>query len=159
GDDVAAFMARAVPHHLRNRALRRLWTSNPVLANLDGLVDYDDDYTGNGLNGQALRTSYEVGKGLAAHVKRVVEAEAAPKDQEKYSENRDDQNGRCDEKNLAKPVADVEPLDGIPSDSDPDGGGNSVRPRMRFSFQEDDLSERPDPAERRGPVRGGPASG
>ena len=37
GDDFSGFMARNVPDHLRRRALRKLWVSNPVLANLDGL--------------------------------------------------------------------------------------------------------------------------
>jgi hypothetical protein len=32
GDDFTAFMARAIPEHLRRRALRKLWVSNPVLA-------------------------------------------------------------------------------------------------------------------------------
>lgn len=68
GDDFAAFMARAVPEHLRKRALRRLWRSDPVLACVDGLNDYDDDYlTGSTGNGP-LQTSYKVGKGLLAHV-------------------------------------------------------------------------------------------
>lgn len=44
GDDFAAFMAKAVPEHIRKRALRKLWRSNPVLACVDGLNDYDDDY-------------------------------------------------------------------------------------------------------------------
>ena len=44
GDDFSAFMADGVPQFLRKRALRVLWRSNPVLANLDGLNDYDDDF-------------------------------------------------------------------------------------------------------------------
>ncbi|MFU8777406.1 MAG: DUF3306 domain-containing protein, partial [Roseovarius sp.] len=36
GDDFRAFLDKAVPERLRRRALRRLWVSNPVLANLDG---------------------------------------------------------------------------------------------------------------------------
>ena len=35
GDDFSGFMANTVPARLRNKALRRLWLSNPVLANLD----------------------------------------------------------------------------------------------------------------------------
>ena len=76
GENAAAFMAKAVPMALRNRALRSLWRSNPVLANLDGLNDYDGDFTGNGLNGGVLKTSYEVGKGLAAHVTKMAEKTA-----------------------------------------------------------------------------------
>ena len=32
GDDFSAFMARAIPEHLRRRALRKLWVSDPALA-------------------------------------------------------------------------------------------------------------------------------
>lgn len=76
GDDFSAFMAKAVPAHLRSRALRTLWRSNPVLACLDGLNDYDADYltgsTGNGV----IATSYRVGKGFLAHLDAVAELSA-----------------------------------------------------------------------------------
>ena len=45
GDDFSAFMSKAVPDRLRRRALRRLWLANPALANLDGLLDYGEDFT------------------------------------------------------------------------------------------------------------------
>lgn len=45
GDDFRAFMAKAVPDRIRRRALRKLWLSNPALANLDGLLDYGEDFT------------------------------------------------------------------------------------------------------------------
>ena len=44
GDDFTGFMSREVPEHLRRQALRTLWRSNPVLACVDGLNEYDDDY-------------------------------------------------------------------------------------------------------------------
>ncbi|MCL5775637.1 DUF3306 domain-containing protein [Limibaculum sp. FT325] len=64
GDDFAAFMAKAVPEHLRRIALRRLWISNPVLACLDDLVDYADDYTDAALAVEKLETGYRVGCGF-----------------------------------------------------------------------------------------------
>ncbi len=57
GDDFSAFMREAVPQHIRRRALRRLWRSNPVLANLDGLNDYDTDFTGDSVAPGALKTA------------------------------------------------------------------------------------------------------
>ena len=45
GDDFSVFLRRTVPERIRLRALRRLWTTNPVLANLDGLIDYGEDFT------------------------------------------------------------------------------------------------------------------
>lgn len=68
GDDFSVFMARAVPEALRRRALRRLWLSNPVLANLDGLNDYDGDFTDSGLAGGVLRTAYTAGKGYLRQI-------------------------------------------------------------------------------------------
>jgi hypothetical protein len=63
GDDFAAFMAAAVPARIRNRALRRLWTSRPVFANLDGLVDYAEDYSDKAKVPKVLETAYRVGRG------------------------------------------------------------------------------------------------
>jgi hypothetical protein len=43
--DYTRFMKTGVPESVRKRALRKLWASNPILANVDGLNDYDDDFT------------------------------------------------------------------------------------------------------------------
>jgi len=72
GDDFAAFMKKAVPERLRRRALRRLWTSNPVLANVDMLVDYGEDFTDSALVVENLQTAYQVGKGMKAHVDELA---------------------------------------------------------------------------------------
>ncbi len=42
--DYTPFLADGVPEALTRAALRKLWTSDPVLANLDGLNDYDEDF-------------------------------------------------------------------------------------------------------------------
>lgn len=88
GDDVSGFMAKAVPDRLRRRALRRLWRLNPVLANVDGLVDYGEDYTDAACVVENLQTAYQVGKGMLRHIEALaehkdteehpVEAEAEP---------------------------------------------------------------------------------
>lgn len=43
--DYAPFLREGVPQYLARAALRKLWLSDPVLANLDGLNDYDEDYS------------------------------------------------------------------------------------------------------------------
>lgn len=43
--DFTVFMDAKVPEALRRMALRKLWRSNPILANIDGLNDYDEDFT------------------------------------------------------------------------------------------------------------------
>ncbi len=72
GDDFSAFMAKAVPTRLRNRALRKLWLSNPALANLDALVDYGEDFTTSADAVEVVQTTYQVGKGLLAHVQEMA---------------------------------------------------------------------------------------
>jgi hypothetical protein len=80
GDDFSAFMGRAVPEHLRRRALRKLWVSNPVLANLDGLCDHNDDFSDAATVVPNMKTAYQVGKGMMKHVIALAEAaEAAEK--------------------------------------------------------------------------------
>jgi hypothetical protein len=64
GDDFKAFLRAAVPARIRNRALRRLWVSDPVLANLDGLNDYEQDFTDAATVMPGLKTAYRVGRGL-----------------------------------------------------------------------------------------------
>ncbi|KIC44178.1 hypothetical protein RA28_14505 [Ruegeria sp. ANG-S4] len=72
GDDVSGFMAKAVPDRLRRRALRRLWRLNPVLANVDGLVDYGEDYTDAACVIENMQTAYQIGKGMLAHVEALA---------------------------------------------------------------------------------------
>ncbi len=80
GDDFTAFLAKAVPDRIRRRALKVLWRSNPVLANVDMLVDYGEDFTDSATVIENLQTTYQVGKGMLKHVQemaRQAEAEAA----------------------------------------------------------------------------------
>jgi hypothetical protein len=73
---VKHFMRHALPQRLKTRALRRLWRLNPVFANLDGLVDYDQDFTDAATVVENLQTSYRVGKGMLAHIEHLAKAEA-----------------------------------------------------------------------------------
>jgi len=45
GSDFTPFMDAKVPKALKRMALRKLWRSNPILANVDGLNDYDEDFS------------------------------------------------------------------------------------------------------------------
>ena len=75
GDDFKAFMSDAVPARLRTRALRKLWITNPVLANVDGLVDYGQDFTDAATVVEHLQTAYQVGKGMVAHLETLETSE------------------------------------------------------------------------------------
>ena len=61
--DFTAFMRKNVPEALRRAALRKLWGSDPVLANLDGLNDYCEDFNVTDTPITLAQTSYRVGKG------------------------------------------------------------------------------------------------
>ena len=43
--DYSPFFKDGVPAKLKSAALQRLWRSNPIFANVDGLNDYDEDFT------------------------------------------------------------------------------------------------------------------
>ncbi|MFT4707847.1 MAG: hypothetical protein ACI9PU_001691 [Ascidiaceihabitans sp.] len=72
GDDFSAFMNDLVPARLKTRALRKLWRLNPLLANVDGLVDYGEDFTDAAMVIENMQTTYQVGKGMMAHVKELA---------------------------------------------------------------------------------------
>ncbi len=80
GDDFSVFMAKAVPDRIRRRALRTLWLSNPVLANVDQLVDYGEDFTDSATVVENLQTAYQVGKGMLKHVEEMARQAAAADD-------------------------------------------------------------------------------
>jgi hypothetical protein len=78
GDDIKGFMSQAVPERLRRRALRQLWTLNPVLANVDGLVDYGGDFTDAATVIENMQTAYQVGKGMLGQFEKLLEEDAEP---------------------------------------------------------------------------------
>jgi hypothetical protein len=61
--DFTVFMAKGVPKALRNQALKKLWRSDPVLANLDGLNDYDLDYRPSEIMALAARAAEDLARG------------------------------------------------------------------------------------------------
>lgn len=60
--DYTPFLGEGVPRDLAQKALRKLWRSDPALSNLDGLNDYDDDYSALGIVEQIVETVFEVVK-------------------------------------------------------------------------------------------------
>ena len=73
GMDIKGFLRSEIPEALRRRALRSLWRSNPVLAVLDGLNDYDEDFSIVRASPGGVKTLYQVGKGMFDKVKRAEE--------------------------------------------------------------------------------------
>ncbi len=70
-DDFTVFMKTKVPDIIRRKALSKLWLSHPLLANLDGLNEYDEDYTQAADAAEMVRKAFEAA--------RLREEEAARK--------------------------------------------------------------------------------
>ena len=62
--DYSAFLKQGVSRELKRQALRRLWTSDPVLACVDGLNDYDEDFRKVEVLKEGFRSSWQVGRGF-----------------------------------------------------------------------------------------------
>ncbi len=76
GDDFSAFMRAAIPERLRRRALRRLWGTDPLLANVDGLVDYGEDFTRSESAWRAVESVWHAGRERLEE-RRTADARAA----------------------------------------------------------------------------------
>ena len=63
--DVSAFLKEGVPDLLRRRALRQLWRSDPVFANIDRLNDYDENFADPSKVMATLQSAWQVGRGYA----------------------------------------------------------------------------------------------
>jgi len=70
--DYSRFMKKGVPEAIRRRALRMLWSSNPILANIDGLNDYDEDFTDAALAVKVLTSNYKPGIGYLTEEERIA---------------------------------------------------------------------------------------
>lgn len=140
GDDFSAFMNRAVPDRLRRRALRRLWRSNPVLANVDGLVDYGGDFTDSATVIENLQTAYQVGRGMTAHIEelaRQAEAEAQPPETEEPIPE-ETVVALADAEDEAREISD--PHVWTQADASATDTDQPPRRRMRFAFDETGVS-------------------
>lgn len=118
GDDITGFMSKAVPERLRQRALRRLWRLNPVLANVDGLVDYGEDFTDAAVIMDGMQTTYQVGKGMLAHVQEMARQAEAEKDGDSKDGENDAGTAAAETAAPAEPDDETEPAP-VVADSEP----------------------------------------
>ncbi|MEM8837002.1 MAG: DUF3306 domain-containing protein [Pseudomonadota bacterium] len=81
--DYSAFFKDGVPTMLRQKALKVLWRSNPILANVDGLCDYDENFGDPSLILTKFESAYKIGKGyLTDEDDEVTEDEVVASDEE-----------------------------------------------------------------------------
>ncbi len=79
--DVTPFLKPGVPDAVRRAALRKLFRSNPVLANVDGLVDYGEDFRNPSMILSTFRSAWQAGRGyLDAGANRRNRTETARSD-------------------------------------------------------------------------------
>jgi hypothetical protein len=62
--DFTPFLKAGVPEELKRLALRKLWRSDPVFANLDGLVEYGEDFGAAFRNPGPVATLFRIGRGM-----------------------------------------------------------------------------------------------
>ncbi|MEP5728494.1 MAG: DUF3306 domain-containing protein [Sulfitobacter sp.] len=142
GDDFAVFMSKAVPDRIRRRALRTLWRSNPVLANVDMLVDYGEDFTDKATVIENMQTAYQVGKGMLKHIEemaRQAEEKENPAVAEEINEEDDAQDAlvatqeqEMSSDDVGEPMHDPEPIE----DQDLEIAMVPAPRRMKFRTQE-----------------------
>lgn len=141
-EQVQALLRAAVPQRLRTRALRRLWRLNPVFANVDGLVEYGEDYTDAATVVENIQTLFKVGKGMfdkeaevQATAERAAERtkaqEAAEEQHEQPDESVQEDDAPTAEAEDASPAAKPEP------ETDTTDPAPVTARRMRFSFDAD----------------------
>ncbi|MGF1622205.1 MAG: DUF3306 domain-containing protein [Rhodomicrobiaceae bacterium] len=78
--DFSVFMKAGVPALLRKQAMAALWRSDPVYANVDGLVDYGDDFGSPDLIMKTFKSAWQSGRGYLKEelVARAEDAAAKP---------------------------------------------------------------------------------
>ncbi len=145
-DDFKVFWSKAVPSRIRTRAMRRLWRVNPILANVDGLVDYGEDFTDAALIIEGMETSYQVGKGMTAHVEelaRQAEEKANPVDEPVSEDTIDTLPAELEPPVLAAHHTEAIPTEAAAGTRDPapefepqDATQDAPMGRMRFHFDE-----------------------
>lgn len=113
--DFSVFMRDGVPEDLRRVALRRLWRLDPVLANVDGLVDYGEDFTDAGTVIEGMKTAYRVGKGLLTDAEHADKKGPAQAEEENRTAAAEDQVAESDEAATENETVD-EPAAGEPDE-------------------------------------------
>ena len=116
--DFTPFMQSKVPEFLRRRALQALWRSNPLLANVDGLVDYGEDFTDSAMVIEGMQTAYRVGKGFMTDEELAENA----REDEAEADGADAENEPDDEEEARRLAAAERAETGADMDPAPDAG-------------------------------------
>jgi hypothetical protein len=113
--DFTPFLQAGVPEELKRLALRKLWRSDPVLANLDGLVEYGEDFGAAFRNPGPVATLFRIGRGMPGPGDLEDEpAEAEPAAEQTAAEAAEKRQGE------PFPAAEPDPEDPAASEEPPE---------------------------------------
>lgn len=130
--DYSGFLSNDVSDAVRNIALRKLWRSNPLLANVDGLVDYDDDFTDAATVVEGMKTAYRIGRGMARDETEVAEetpvSTASEADASPQPETAEDDGARTQDTASAEQDPDAATGIAAPSQNTDDENDNDDKP-------------------------------
>lgn len=113
--DFSVFLREGVPERLKQAALRKLWLSNPVFANLDGLNDYDPQ-TMKFLEEAVAEPIAEVGRALRD---KIMDAKRAREERPRGRHGPSKQERRAS----LEQARDAAPAQAVESDEDGDDVG------------------------------------
>lgn len=116
--DFTPFLKDGVPPALRRQALKALWRTNPILANVDGLNDYDEDFRAVGSAFEIIKSTWQVGRGYADKADEVA-GEMDARDEEV-------RKAMADEGDTDDRIADGDNGDAGDHDAGDHDGGNIV---------------------------------
>lgn len=71
--DLSVFYKEGVPAILKRAAMQKMWRTNPIFANVDGLNDYDQDFNVIDKVLTEFKSAWQVGRGYAPLVKEEDE--------------------------------------------------------------------------------------
>jgi hypothetical protein len=108
--DFSLFMRKGTPEYLKKLALKKLFHSDPAFSVLDGLNDYDEDYSMIGMVAEAISTRYKPGRGMVDSDEEVVSKEGGEGSSDNIQDDADPKDGHTPEELLGHEV-EQEPLE------------------------------------------------
>lgn len=69
--DLSVFYKEGVPAFLKRAAMQKMWRTDPIFANVDGLNDYDQDFNVIDKVLKEFKSAWQVGRGYAPLVKET----------------------------------------------------------------------------------------
>lgn len=127
--DFARLLKSDVPAHLKRIGLRRLWRANPLYAALDGMNDYDDDYTDAAMGVSEMKGFFAAALSRQAEARQAEAKQAEAKKQpatltEQPDDLADDGPATIDDSSQPQPVEETraDPQTETPEPIDPSHG-------------------------------------